>query len=103
MIQEAHIDGLSHREIVFASLIATYKTKNRTQQQGLAYKDLLLESDAALIVKLGAILKLAIAMDVSETQPIQSCHQYPAYETTMTSQAAYVCTTLIWSSRNLTQ
>lgn len=71
MIQEAHIDGLSHREIVIASLIATFKTKNRTQQNALAYKDLLLESDATLIIKLGAILKLAIAMDFSETQPIQ--------------------------------
>ncbi|MNQ89867.1 hypothetical protein D3C85_1051870 [compost metagenome] len=71
MIQEAHIDGLSHREIVIASLIATFKTKNRTGQQVLAYKDLLHESDAELIVKLGAILKLAIAMDTSEIQPIQ--------------------------------
>ncbi|MDR6552923.1 Ppx/GppA phosphatase family protein [Paenibacillus qinlingensis] len=71
MIQEAHIDGLSHREIVLASLIATFKTKNRTQQQALVYKDLLLESDITLIVKLGAILKLAMALDMSETQPIQ--------------------------------
>ncbi|OCT11696.1 hypothetical protein A8709_27875 [Paenibacillus pectinilyticus] len=72
MIQEAHIDGLSHREIIIASLIATFKTKNRTQQQALAYKDLLQESDLALIVKLGTLLRLAIAMDFSEIQPIQS-------------------------------
>jgi exopolyphosphatase/guanosine-5'-triphosphate,3'-diphosphate pyrophosphatase len=74
MIQEAHIDGLSHREIVLVSLIATFKTKNRTAQQILAYKDLLLESDLTLIVKLGALLKLAISMDFSETQSIQELH-----------------------------
>ncbi|MGO4270712.1 Ppx/GppA family phosphatase, partial [Paenibacillus sp. TAF58] len=71
MMTGAHIDGLSHREIVICSFIATYKTKNRTQQQVLAYKDLLLESDAALIAKLGTLLKLAMALDQSETQPVQ--------------------------------
>ncbi|KRF21308.1 Ppx/GppA family phosphatase [Paenibacillus sp. Soil787] len=71
MMTGAHIDGLSHREIVICSFIATYKTKSRTQQQVLAYKDLLLESDAALIVKLGTLLKLAMALDHSETQPVQ--------------------------------
>lgn len=83
MIQEAHIDGLSHREIVIASLIATFKTKNRTQQQALTYKDLLLESDWVLIIKLGAILKLAIAMDVSETQPIQEVISIQRSETSI--------------------
>lgn len=71
MMAGSHIDGLSHREIVICSLIATYRTKSRTHQQVLAYKDLLLESDEALIVSLGTLLKLAIALDHSETQPVQ--------------------------------
>ncbi|WNR43346.1 Ppx/GppA family phosphatase [Paenibacillus roseipurpureus] len=71
MMQETHIDGLSHREIVIASLIATYKTKSRTAQQVIPYKDLLLESDTALIVKLGTLLSVARALDISETQPVK--------------------------------
>ncbi|TXK84213.1 Ppx/GppA family phosphatase [Paenibacillus sp. N3.4] len=71
MISQAHIDGLSHREIVICSFIATYKTKSRTHQQVLSHKDLLLESDEELIIKLGTLLNLAIAMDYSETQPVQ--------------------------------
>ncbi|KRE57483.1 Ppx/GppA phosphatase family protein [Paenibacillus sp. Soil750] len=83
MIQEAHIDGLSHREIVIASMIATFKTKNRTQQQALVYKDLLLESDVTLIIKLGAILKLAMAMDASGTQPILAAISIQRNDTSM--------------------
>ncbi|RTE09242.1 Ppx/GppA family phosphatase [Paenibacillus whitsoniae] len=71
VIQGVHLEGLSHREIVIASLLATFKTKSRTQQQALAHKDLLLESDLSLIVKLGILLKTAIALDISETQPVQ--------------------------------
>lgn len=71
MLANARIDGLTHREIVICSLIATYKTKSRTHQQSLAYKDLLKESDEMLIVKLGTLLKLATALDHSETQPVQ--------------------------------
>lgn len=71
MIANARIDGFTHREIVICSLIATYKTKSRTHQQALAYKDLLKESDELLIVKLGTLLHLAAALDYSETQPVQ--------------------------------
>ncbi|MBP1963659.1 Ppx/GppA phosphatase family protein [Paenibacillus aceris] len=70
MIANARIDGLTHREIVICSLIATFKTKSRTHQQALAFKDILKESDEPLIVKLGTLLKLAIALDHSETQPV---------------------------------
>ena len=83
MMTGAHIDGLSHREIVICSFIATYKTKSRTHQQVLAYKDLLMESDAALIVKLGTLLKLAMALDHSETQPVQEL-QTTKTESTLT-------------------
>ncbi|MDQ0873845.1 exopolyphosphatase/guanosine-5'-triphosphate,3'-diphosphate pyrophosphatase [Paenibacillus sp. V4I3] len=83
MMTGAHIDGLSHREIVICSFIASYKTKSRTHQQVLAYKDLLMESDAALIIKLGTLLKLAIALDHSETQPVQEL-QTTQTESTLT-------------------
>ncbi|SDN21145.1 exopolyphosphatase / guanosine-5'-triphosphate,3'-diphosphate pyrophosphatase [Paenibacillus sp. yr247] len=83
MMAWSRIDGLSHREIVICSFIATYKTKSRTHQQILAYKDLLAESDEALIVMLGTLLKLAIALDHSETQPVQEL-QLTQTETTLT-------------------
>lgn len=35
------------------------------------YKDILLETDLELICKLGVLLQLAIALDVSETQAIE--------------------------------
>ncbi|MEW9698321.1 Ppx/GppA family phosphatase [Paenibacillus sp. SI8] len=71
MIANARIDGLSHREIVICSLVASYKTKSRTHQAALVYKDLLHASDEELIIELGTLLQLAIAMDLSETQPVQ--------------------------------
>lgn len=83
MMTGAHIDGLSHREIVICSFIATYRTKSRTHQQVLAHKDLLMESDEALIVKLGTLLKLAMALDHSETQPVQEL-QTTQTESTLT-------------------
>ncbi|GGI44345.1 phosphatase [Paenibacillus marchantiophytorum] len=83
MMANAHIDGLSHREIVICSFIATYKTKSRIHQQALAHKDLLTETDEALIIKLGTLLKLAIALDYSETQPVQEL-QLTKSETALT-------------------
>jgi exopolyphosphatase / guanosine-5'-triphosphate,3'-diphosphate pyrophosphatase len=71
MIAHARIDGLNHREIAICSLIASYKTKSRTHQAALMYKDLLDVSDESLIQELGTLLHLAIAMDQSETQPVQ--------------------------------
>ncbi|OPH46786.1 exopolyphosphatase [Paenibacillus ferrarius] len=83
MIANTRIDGLSHREIVICSLIATYKTKSRIHQQALAHKDLLTETDEGLIIKLGTLLKLAIALDHSETQPVQEL-QLTKTDTTLT-------------------
>ena len=83
MMTGAHIDGLSHREIVIASFIATYKTKSRTHQQALAYKDLLMESDEALIVKLGTLLKLARLWIIARHSLFKSCNQQQT-ESTLT-------------------
>lgn len=71
MIAHTRIDGLSHREMLLCALIASFKAKNRTLHAMAPYKDILLESDLELICRLGALLKLAIALDVSETQAIE--------------------------------
>ncbi|NEW07758.1 Ppx/GppA family phosphatase [Paenibacillus sp. SYP-B3998] len=71
IIAHARIDGFTHREIAICSLIASYKTKSRTHQAALLYKDLVDISDEWLIHELGTLLHLAIALDHSETQPVQ--------------------------------
>lgn len=76
MIANSRLDGLSHRETVLCAAIASFKTKSRAQQVHTQYKDLLLESDVDLIVKLGTLLQLAIAMDISETQAFSSLVAY---------------------------
>jgi exopolyphosphatase / guanosine-5'-triphosphate,3'-diphosphate pyrophosphatase len=68
----SRIDGLSHREIILCALIASFKTKSRARQLSLPYKDLLHETDLTMVYKLGVLLNAAIAMDRSETQPIQA-------------------------------
>ncbi|UJF34737.1 hypothetical protein [Paenibacillus hexagrammi] len=71
MIAQARIDGLSHREIVLCSLIASHKTKSRTHQLASTYKDILEESDETVVNQLGTLVQLAAGLDRSETQPIQ--------------------------------
>jgi len=72
IIAQARIDGCTHREIALISLIALYKTKSRSHQNALAYKDILTEpGDEELIARLGTLLLLAVALDRSETQPVR--------------------------------
>lgn len=71
LMAHSRIDGLSHREILICSLIASYKTKSRTRALFFEHKDILTESDYHLIVQLGTLLHLAIALDRSETQPVE--------------------------------
>jgi exopolyphosphatase/guanosine-5'-triphosphate,3'-diphosphate pyrophosphatase len=72
LMAHSRIDGLSHREILICAFIASYKNKNRTKKMCLEYKDILSDTDFYMIEKLGIILQLAIALDRSETQPVQS-------------------------------
>jgi exopolyphosphatase/guanosine-5'-triphosphate,3'-diphosphate pyrophosphatase len=72
LMAHSRIDGLSHREILICAFIASYKNKNRTKKMCLEYKDILTEADFQYIEKLGMLLQLAIALDRSETQPVQS-------------------------------
>jgi exopolyphosphatase / guanosine-5'-triphosphate,3'-diphosphate pyrophosphatase len=71
-IAYSRIDGLSHREIILCALIASFKTKGRARQLSLPYKELLDDSDLNLVCKLGVLLNAAIALDRSETQPIEA-------------------------------
>lgn len=71
MIAYTRIDGLTHRELLFCALIATYKAKNRTLQAVLQHKDIISDSDIELICKLGTLVRLAIALDASETQALE--------------------------------
>jgi exopolyphosphatase/guanosine-5'-triphosphate,3'-diphosphate pyrophosphatase len=70
LIVNSHLNGLAHREILMIAAIASYKSKNRTRQQLLDYRELLNESDFDTIHKLGVLLQLAAALDRSETQAI---------------------------------
>jgi exopolyphosphatase/guanosine-5'-triphosphate,3'-diphosphate pyrophosphatase len=72
LMAHSRIDGLSHREILICAFIASYKNKNRTKKMCLEYKDILSDTDFYLIEKLGILLQLAIALDRSETQPVQA-------------------------------
>jgi exopolyphosphatase/guanosine-5'-triphosphate,3'-diphosphate pyrophosphatase len=72
LIAHSRLDGLSHREILLCACIASYKTKGRVQQIYQQHKDILLESDVDTITKLGTLLQLAVAWDVSETQVVST-------------------------------
>lgn len=71
LIAHSRLYGLTHREVLICAMTASYKNKNRTRQLYLEHKDILTESDCQLIIRLGTLLHLAIALDRSETQPIQ--------------------------------
>jgi exopolyphosphatase/guanosine-5'-triphosphate,3'-diphosphate pyrophosphatase len=70
LIAHSRLDGLNHREILLCACIASFKTRGRVQQIVNRHKDILVESDIDKITKLGTLLRLAIALDVSETQAI---------------------------------
>lgn len=71
MIAYTRIDGLTHRELLSCALMASYKAKNRTQHAVLQHKDIISDSDVEQICKLGTLVRLAIALDASETQALE--------------------------------
>ncbi|MDF2960895.1 MAG: phosphatase GppA [Paenibacillus sp.] len=72
LIAHSRLDGLSHRETLLCAALASYKTKSKAQQIYLQHKDILHDTDVEQITKLGTILQVAKALDVSETQTITS-------------------------------
>ncbi len=71
LIAHSRLHGLSHRDILICACIAAFKSKNKLKPYLLQYDDILLAEDAELIVRLGTLLQLAVALDRSETQPIE--------------------------------
>lgn len=72
LIINSRIEGLTHRESVLCALIASFKSKSRTRSMMAPYKELLTESDLELVYRLGALVRLAVALDRSETQPLET-------------------------------
>ncbi|WP_159881590.1 Ppx/GppA phosphatase family protein [Paenibacillus puerhi] len=71
LIAQTRIDGLTHREMLLCAYIASFKTKSRTQQAMSGYKDILEDDDLETVAKLGSLLQVAVALDVSETQALE--------------------------------
>ncbi|MFD0962275.1 Ppx/GppA phosphatase family protein [Paenibacillus chungangensis] len=70
LIIHAHLNGLSHREIIMTAAIASFRSKGKARNHIVPYRQLVTESDLELICKLGSLLQLAAALDRSETQAI---------------------------------
>ncbi|WP_235886214.1 Ppx/GppA phosphatase family protein [Paenibacillus cymbidii] len=70
LMANARIDGLTHREIVLCALAASFQSSKKSRRLYMQHKDMLSEDDFLLATRLGALLRLAIALDRSETQPI---------------------------------
>ena len=68
LMTNAHLNGLTHRGILIAAAIASYKNRSGVRQLHAEYKPLLSESDIETICRLGTLLQLAIALDRSESQ-----------------------------------
>ncbi|MEO3945264.1 Ppx/GppA phosphatase family protein [Gorillibacterium sp. CAU 1737] len=59
----ARLNGLEHREIVLAALIAAHTGKKKSRRAYLAHQDLLTETDLSTAIALGTLLQLATALD----------------------------------------
>ncbi|WP_309121471.1 Ppx/GppA family phosphatase [Paenibacillus sp.] len=70
LMAHSRVNGLTHREILLCALIASFKSEKRLKPLFAAHRDLLAETDFGLIVRLGALLQVAVALDRSGTQPI---------------------------------
>ncbi len=72
LIAHSPLYGLTHREIILCATIASYKNKKKARAILNLYSDIITKEDLLIVSKLGTLLQLAIALDRSETQPIQS-------------------------------
>jgi exopolyphosphatase/guanosine-5'-triphosphate,3'-diphosphate pyrophosphatase len=74
LIAHSRLGGLAHREMLICALVAAFKSKTRIREMFQQHKDILTEVDLQLIVQLGTILRMAVALDRSETQPVHHVH-----------------------------
>ncbi|MBP1999057.1 exopolyphosphatase/guanosine-5'-triphosphate,3'-diphosphate pyrophosphatase [Paenibacillus shirakamiensis] len=67
----APLGALTHREVVMIALIAEYRAAKGKQLSTDQYQEhIITDEDAVWIPKLSTLLQLAIALDVTETQPV---------------------------------
>ncbi len=71
LLAHSPINGLTHREKILCGLIACFHSKQQTRVLLSKHKDIVSAADLELAVKLGTLLRVAIALDRSETQPIK--------------------------------
>jgi exopolyphosphatase/guanosine-5'-triphosphate,3'-diphosphate pyrophosphatase len=70
LMTNVHLNGLSHREIILAAGIASYKSRGAARLLHLKYRPILTEEDVEVICRLGTLLELAVALDRSEAQSV---------------------------------
>ncbi|NGZ75367.1 Ppx/GppA family phosphatase [Saccharibacillus alkalitolerans] len=72
LLTKRPLAGLTHREIILTALIAAIaaKVKWRKSVTAQTYKDILLPKDEERTRRLGAVLRMAVALDASETQAV---------------------------------
>ncbi|MCI3925129.1 Ppx/GppA family phosphatase [Paenibacillus sp. TRM 82003] len=72
LLAHSRVDGLTHREILLCALVASFKSEKRLRPLFSEHRDVLGDADFSMIVRLGALLQLAVALDRSATQPVAS-------------------------------
>lgn len=77
LLAHSRVDGLTHREILLCALIASFKSEKRLRPLFAEHRDVLGEADFSMIVRLGALLQLAVALDRSATQPVAAVAAQP--------------------------
>ncbi|GAB2722906.1 Ppx/GppA family phosphatase [Paenibacillus thermoaerophilus] len=70
MLAHSRLNGMSHREVLMTALIASYKTRGRAKKLQQAHRDILQDQDLGVISRLGTLVRLAVALDRSGTQPV---------------------------------
>ncbi|WP_052339276.1 Ppx/GppA phosphatase family protein [Gorillibacterium massiliense] len=70
-ITHAGLNGLEHREIVLAALIAAHSGKKKSRKAYLPYQDLLNEEDLSAAVALGTLLQLAVRLDAGRQNQVE--------------------------------
>jgi len=72
VISNARLDGLTHRETLLCAMIASFKSRSHAHKMFVQHRDILFETDVEIAAKLGTLLRVAIALDASETQAVAS-------------------------------
>ncbi|MDI3328886.1 MAG: Ppx/GppA phosphatase family protein, partial [Alicyclobacillaceae bacterium] len=72
LLLQVPLFGISHRDRILAAAIASFKTTKQIHAVLANYQEFLRDEDAATIARLGVLLRLARALDRTETGVVQS-------------------------------